>query len=313
MKYLAFILLVISLALIPTRTFSWDADAAKFYPLTVGNKWVYTWYYTYMGNTIFGGYRTSKIVSDTVIAGHRYFRYSTIFSSCNDYIFERIDSASMNVYRRSAVNGTEQLLDSLMGRVGNTFKGKRNCAQLVSEPPVYCVDTNNFTIFGNQRRAKYYSADGLMMMYYRLTADLGLTNIFAVEGQSNIYTLSGCVINGTVYGDTNTLTGISQIGNEMPLKFSLSQNFPNPFNPETKITFQIPLSRGVDSEGGRGVFAVLKVFDALGREVEVLVNQQLQPGTYEVSWDASVYPSGVYYYRLEFGSFSETKKMLLVK
>jgi hypothetical protein len=55
------------------------------------------------------------------------------------------------------------------------------------------------------------------------------------------------------------------------------------------------------------------VFDAIGREVEVLVNQQLQPGTYEVNWDASSYPSGVYYYRLEAGLYSETKKMVLIK
>jgi len=57
----------------------------------------------------------------------------------------------------------------------------------------------------------------------------------------------------------------------------------------------------------------LTVFDVIGREIEVLVNQQLQPGTYEVSWDASAYPSGVYYYRLEAGLFSETKKMVLIK
>lgn len=90
---------------------------------------------------------------------------------------------------------------------------------------------------------------------------------------------------------------------EVPGQYSLSQNYPNPFNPTTQFGFQI---------AGSGL-VILTVFDAIGREVEVLVNQQLHPGTYEVSWDASAYPSGVYYYRLESGSFAETKKMMLIK
>ncbi|HMT11983.1 MAG TPA: T9SS type A sorting domain-containing protein, partial [Ignavibacteria bacterium] len=103
-------------------------------------------------------------------------------------------------------------------------------------------------------------------------------------------------------------------------EFSLSQNYPNPFNPVTTIKFQIPLSRGVDAEGGRGVLTRLSVYDALGREAAVLVNQQIQPGKYQVEWDASNFPSGVYYYRLEAGgegdasgSFVKTGKMVLLK
>jgi len=304
MKYLAFILLVLSLAVNPTRTYSWDADAAKFYPLAVGNKWVYTWYYTFMGNTVFGGYRVSRILSDTVIAGHKYYRFSSNVSGCNDYIFERIDSTSMNVYRRSSGTGTEQLLDSLFAKKQSMFRGKRNCVGF-TDPQVTCMDTSAYTFAGNQHRSKMFYADGLVMMSYRLTQNFGVTNIITTEGQPDYKTLAGCVLNGTVYGDTNTLTGVSQIGNEVPSRFSLSQNYPNPFNPITKINFAI--------SGTSVAQTFLSVYDALGREIEVLVNQQLQPGTYEVSWDASPYPSGVYYYRLESGSFTETKKMVLIK
>ncbi len=302
MKYLSFILLVLSLALTTQRTYSWDSDAAKFYPLAVGNKWVYAWYYTFMGNTVFGGYRVSKIVSDTVIGGHKYYRFSSNVSGCNDYIFERIDSASMNVYRRSSGTGTEQLLDSLFARKQGMFRGKRNCVGF-AEPQVTCMDTNLYTFAGNQYRSKMFYADGLVMMSYRLIQNFGVVNITTVEGQSDNKTLAGCVLNGTVYGDTNTLTGITQIGNEVPSGFSLSQNYPNPFNPTTQFGFRI-------ADFG---LVRLTVFDAIGREVEVLVNQQLQPGTYEVSWDASAYPSGVYYYRLESGSFTKTKKVALIK
>ena len=106
-------------------------------------------------------------------------------------------------------------------------------------------------------------------------------------------------------------TGISVTGNEIPGKYSLEQNYPNPFNPATNIKFSIPLLRGVDGAAGRGV--LLKVYNSLGKEVSVLVNEEMNPGSYEVSWDASNYPSGVYFYTLTAGDFKQTKKMLLIK
>ncbi len=102
--------------------------------------------------------------------------------------------------------------------------------------------------------------------------------------------------------------GIQPISNELPNKFSLSQNYPNPFNPQTKIKFEIPPSRGA-----RGVMVKLFIYDALGREISILVNEELKPGTYEVSFDGSSYPSGVYFYKLLAGDYSETRKMILLK
>jgi hypothetical protein len=105
-----------------------------------------------------------------------------------------------------------------------------------------------------------------------------------------------------------TFVGIQPNSNEIPSSYELKQNYPNPFNPTTKIKFSLPLP----SEGG--VQAVkLVIYDALGREIAILVNHQLQPGTYEVDWNASNEPSGVYFYQLSTESFSETKKMLLIK
>jgi len=107
--------------------------------------------------------------------------------------------------------------------------------------------------------------------------------------------------------------GIQTISNEIPDNLSLSQNYPNPFNPSTTIRFKIPLSRGVTGEAGRGVFTSLVVYDVLGSEVATLVNQQLNPGTYSVEWNASNHPSGVYFYRLSAGEFTQTNKMILMK
>jgi len=100
------------------------------------------------------------------------------------------------------------------------------------------------------------------------------------------------------------LTGVEEQGSEqIPLRASLSQNYPNPFNPITKIGFRVP---------GSG-FVSLKVFDVLGREVTVLVNEQLKPGTYERTFDGANIPSGVYFYRLEADGFKQTKRLVLLR
>lgn len=102
--------------------------------------------------------------------------------------------------------------------------------------------------------------------------------------------------------------GITTLSNEIPLKFYLEQNYPNPFNPVTKIRFSIPAF----AETTRRVVS-LKIYDILGKEIAVLVNQQLKPGMYEVDWSASEVSSGVYFYSLIADDFTQTKKMVVLK
>jgi hypothetical protein len=90
---------------------------------------------------------------------------------------------------------------------------------------------------------------------------------------------------------------------QVPCQFGLRQNYPNPFNPSTKIGFRLQAS-GLTS---------LRVHDLLGREVATLVNELKTPGEYEVTWDASCFPSGVYFYRLTSGSFVETRKLVVLR
>jgi Secretion system C-terminal sorting domain/Kelch motif len=104
------------------------------------------------------------------------------------------------------------------------------------------------------------------------------------------------------------LVGSENISQTIPANFSLYQNYPNPFNPSTQIKFDIPASMK-----GQTSNVKLVIYDLLGREVAILVNQQLRPGTYEVEWNATNYPSGVYYYKLTSREFTETKKMILIK
>lgn len=97
--------------------------------------------------------------------------------------------------------------------------------------------------------------------------------------------------------------GIQPVSNQIPKVFMLSQNFPNPFNPSTKIKFSIP-------EGG---YTKLSVHDITGREIAVPVKENLGRGEYEILFDAARLPSGIYLYRIISGDFIETRKMILVK
>ena len=119
-------------------------------------------------------------------------------------------------------------------------------------------------------------------------------------------------------GKLVVLGNIHQIGNTVPDKYSLSQNYPNPFNPRTVIRFNIPNGipslEGYVRPGGRGVGMVtLKIFDITGREIRTLINESLAPGTYETTFDGSRLSSGIYFYKLTAGDFSQTKRLTLLK
>lgn len=120
-------------------------------------------------------------------------------------------------------------------------------------------------------------------------SSLGLPIAFSVPG--NIYEL------------TNPSIGIQNISTEIPSSYSLKQNYPNPFNPNTVIRFLLSVAGNV----------TIKVYDVRGREVQTLVNERLQAGTYETSFDGSGLNSGVYFYKMTANGFSQTRKMILKK
>ncbi|MBX7044741.1 MAG: T9SS type A sorting domain-containing protein [Ignavibacteria bacterium] len=110
--------------------------------------------------------------------------------------------------------------------------------------------------------------------------------------------------NGTILKTTSGgLTFVQQVNSSIPEKYALSQNFPNPFNPETEIQFDLP----------EEIFVSLKVYDISGKEVANLFSGIKEAGKYTVSFDANRLPSGTYFYTLQTGKFTETKKMVLMK
>jgi hypothetical protein len=109
---------------------------------------------------------------------------------------------------------------------------------------------------------------------------------------------------GLWIGKNNLVTSVSNNKpNNIPLEIALSDNYPNPFNPSTSIQYRLSSAQKV----------TLKIFDVLGREAATLVNEVKQAGTYTVTWNAKDFPSGVYFYRLQAGNFSDVKKFILMK
>ncbi|MBK9404488.1 MAG: T9SS type A sorting domain-containing protein [Ignavibacteria bacterium] len=159
-------------------------------------------------------------------------------------------------------------------------------------------------------------------IYYKRSTDAGVSWIADTQltvnfaSQNPSVSVSGTAVyvvwkdyrdgNWEIYSKRNPTgnpIGIINISSEIPKEFSLGQNYPNPFNPATKIKFALHNTS----------FTNLVIYDGLGREVETIVNEQLNAGIYEADWNASNFPSGVYFYKLTTGDFSKTNKMLLIK
>jgi hypothetical protein len=133
-------------------------------------------------------------------------------------------------------------------------------------------------------------------------------------GMNHIYVSSLFVSGSYLYASTSNglmkrpLSEITSVEfgpskGEIPKAYTLAQNYPNPFNPETTIRFGIPQTG----------FISLKIFNILGEEIATLISENLKPGIYSVHWNATPFASGIYFYQLRAGSYSETKKLILLK
>lgn len=287
MKHLLLILLLcLSISSSINIGYAWDSEAAKFFPLAVGNQWSYH-YVTKAPNGPLGCYPNNQynfiisIVADTIANARKYYKFSN-----GDKL--RIDSAAMNVYKLTTSG--ECLYDSLLARKNNNM--------LLCGFSGIVGDSSYVSFGGETRKVRNVWIPGISS---RLMQGIGLYYEGGCElGYGYDKQLNGCIINGVQYG---VMLGVTQTGNEIPHQFSLSQNYPNPFNPTTNIKFDIP----------KAEFVKLTVFDVLGKEIQTLLNEQLSSGTYNYDFDATNLPSGIYYYKLESENYIQTKKMVLIK
>jgi hypothetical protein len=149
--------------------------------------------------------------------------------------------------------------------------------------------------------------DGVNWIVYN-TSNFGLPDNYvsaiAIDKQGNkwIGTVGGGL---AVYREGGVILPVEEKekSNEIPTSFVLYQNYPNPFNPSTTIEFDIPERTNVK----------LIIYDILGREVETLIDKELEPGKYKINFTATNLPSGVYFYTLRTPKFTKTNKMLLIK
>ncbi len=165
--------------------------------------------------------------------------------------------------------------------------------------------TNIVYILGENGALKRSTNAGLNWLDLENTGVDGLTHLSFVNINSIIYGYAvskyGYVIK-LADSVQYFLTGVNNSGN-ICNGYKLMQNYPNPFNPVTTISFEIPKSS----------FVKLIIYDAIGREIEVLANSYYQSGKHQLAWDASNFNSGIYFYRLITDNFSDTRKMILLK
>lgn len=168
------------------------------------------------------------------------------------------------------------------------------------------TDTSYFLIFGRSTKIFILSVTDSILNYDEQywSVDFGLIQYTAEDPFAGyLYWLSGCVIDGVVYGDTS-LNPVSVDDNEpSPEEYFFKQNYPNPFNPFTNIDFYLPNRTWVQ----------LKIYDLLGNEITELINEEKDAGNYELLFNGSELSSGIYFYKIVANGFQETKKMTLIK
>jgi photosystem II stability/assembly factor-like uncharacterized protein len=210
------------------------------------------------------------------------------------YPVVNLNNINISVFRVTGSSTT----NSINGRVFQYSNGG------IKDAYLYAKVGNNFVNFTSTGDPGIYHlmslpSGNLKIIVHRMgyTSDSSIFNLINTLDSINFYL-------------TSLYVGIKNVGGVIPERFNLLQNYPNPFNPVTKIKFEIPqnvVTLGVNK------LITLKVFDILGKEITTLINEQLQPGVYEVEFNGSNLPSGVYFYRLLAGDYMAVKKMLLIK
>ena len=194
----------------------------------------------------------------------------------------------------SVSNGDWETLRMKFHPMTRTFGKKTNGAFTSSDLP----DLGNPDWFFTKATGSGYLLDGHIYLAHtgvEMDEEVWLTQQGVIEGRDNVVEAAIEWINNASFVKNNQ--------NEIIQDYHLDQNFPNPFNPNTTISWQSP----------EGIHQTIKIFDVLGNEIATVVDEYKQVGNYEIEFNASNLPSGVYFYQLKAGSFINTKKMILLK
>lgn len=205
------------------------------------------------------------------------------------YLTGNLSNIDVLVYRINNTGGPYHIGGHIYSNTGNPLVGLNNSI-------VYVKVGSDYKAYSISNGAGLYRVDSLLPASYTLAVDrIGYTPI------------NKSVLISTFSKDTIdiifNLIGIVRNEYDVPKEFWLGNNYPNPFNPVTKISFGLP----------KASITKMVIYDISGREVSKIINNELVAGNYTINWDAHNYASGVYFYRLEAGDFVQTKKMVLIK
>ncbi|MBK9405554.1 MAG: T9SS type A sorting domain-containing protein [Ignavibacteria bacterium] len=242
-------------------------------------------------------YNTSRLFTWDIGSSHTVEAVSPITVGNTRYVFQNWSnggpiSQTINV-------GTQEI------NLFATYKIQYKLLGLVS-PSGIPATVNGGNIFYDSAAVATISPDPMQVQFngktYFFQSWLGSgTGSYTGPNPTPSLSVNNIFVETAIYDTIDV--GISNYSSVIPSKFELYQNYPNPFNPVTNIKFDIAKSS----------FTTLKVYNSLGKEVALLVNENLSPGSYQYSFDAGNYPSGIYYYKISTGSYNEIKKMILIK
>jgi len=221
-----------------------------------------------------------------------------------------LDSVGVNAF---ASSGTNLLAGTYRGVFLSTDDGTSwTQTTLDSSVSVFAFAISGTNLFAGTGFCNVFCTDGRVFVstndgtsWTEASTSL-ITNAIQALAVSDTYLFAGSwgFAGGVWRGPlAEMITSAEMLSTNLPAHFHLAQNYPNPFNPETRIKFQISNSN----------FVSLKVYNLLGQEVATLVEEEMRPGSYDVTWDAGGFASGVYLYRLTAGAFTETRKLTLMR
>ena len=265
------------------------AQSTAYYPLNVGDFWQY-WDYMPVR------FVTREVIKDTTLSNGK------TYAAIQDDIFSKViyqRTSGDSVFRFNTITDQDELFYDFSASPGDTIISIPNGSDTTD---IVLLSKGMMEIFGVNRQHWDYLVDLNRYatddeQFHTVVDSIGLSSVSSFGTAAEI---RGAIINGIQYG---TIININGNVTAMLNDFHLHQNYPNPFNPTTRIQYSI----------GRKQKVLIKIYDLLGKEIAILVDEEKPAGAYDVEFDASKLSSGIYFYQLQAGDFIETKKMILMR
>ena len=281
-------------------------EMLEFYPDNSGNRWSYWWIlHDPVTDYTEAGKDEVYISRDTTINSEKYWSIEFNYGSwSHENYFERIDTVTGNVFRINKISINQiNCVDNVYAEIGDTVSISNNkyllyCDKLVVVS-IYDTVINNFEttireVLGLPHRNRLFFARNIGML-----------------GSGQNYWLDSASVNGSLFHDISyDITDVITDKKQIIKNFMLYQNYPNPFNPATIIEYSLP---ALETGHAPSLHVTLVVYDILGRQVALLVNEKQKPGNYEVVFNAGYLSSGIYFYQLLTKNNLITKKCMLIK